>query len=61
MGRVFWNFQLEKALQEVIDISKGKGSWEDWERRWPKEVKEKAEREIQVFQMIGLVDRADKK
>lgn len=57
MGQIFWNFQLEKALREVLELAKGKGSWEDWERRWPDEVKKKAKREMQVFQWLGLLEQ----
>lgn len=57
MGKIFWNYEVEKALQEVLDIQKGKGTWEDWEERWSSEVKEKAEKEMKIFDMLGWMKR----
>ncbi|WP_124727117.1 hypothetical protein [Staphylospora marina] len=54
---VFQNFQVEKALREVLEIRKGKGTWEDWEKRWPNEVKEKANKEMKIFDLLGWIKR----
>jgi hypothetical protein len=54
---VFQNFQVEKALQEVLEIQKGKGTWEDWENRWPNEVKEMANKEMKIFDLLGWIKR----
>ncbi|MBA4495766.1 hypothetical protein ACFO25_11720 [Paenactinomyces guangxiensis] len=57
MGRIFRNYEVEKALQEVLDIQKGKGTWEDWENRWSQEVKEKASKEMKIFDLLGWIKR----
>lgn len=57
MGRLIKNFQLEKALQEVLEIQKGKGDWEEWEKRWSDEVREKAEKEMKIFALLGWLKR----
>ncbi|MBA4541362.1 MULTISPECIES: hypothetical protein [Thermoactinomyces] len=57
MGRLIKNFQLEKALQEVLEIQEGKGDWEEWEKRWSDEVREKAEKEMKIFALLGWLKR----
>jgi hypothetical protein len=57
LNRLIPNFQVEKALKEVLEIQKGNGSWDDWERRWPKDVKEKAEKEMNIFRLLGWLKR----
>ncbi|SEN35045.1 hypothetical protein [Lihuaxuella thermophila] len=57
MGRIFRNFEVEKALQEVLDIQEGKGTWEDWENRWSKEVKEQASKEMKIFDLLGWLKK----
>ena len=57
MGRIYWNFVLEKAIQEALEIQSGQGTWEEWESRWPKEVREQAKRELKIFDMLGWKKR----
>jgi hypothetical protein len=57
MGRLIKNFQLEKALQEVLEIQEGKWDWEEWEKRWSDEVREKAEKEMKIFALLGWLKR----
>jgi hypothetical protein len=57
LGGVFFNFEVEKALQEVLDIQEGKGTWEDWESRWPEKVKEDAGKEMQIFDLLGWLQK----
>jgi hypothetical protein len=57
LGGVFFNFEVEKALQEVLDIQEGKGTWEDWESRWPEKVKEDAGKEMQIFNLLGWLQK----
>ncbi|MBA4600834.1 hypothetical protein [Thermoactinomyces mirandus] len=57
MGKIFWNFALEKAIREALSIQKGQGTWEEWESRWPPEVREKAERELKIFTLLGWLKR----
>jgi hypothetical protein len=57
MESLIKNFQVEKALKEVLEIQQGKGSWEEWEGRWPQEVKEKAEEEMKIFALLGWLKR----
>ncbi|MGA9173069.1 MAG: hypothetical protein WBZ33_03695 [Thermoactinomyces sp.] len=57
MGRLIKNFQLEKALQEVLEIQEGKGDWEEWKNRWSDEVREKAEKEMKILALLGWLKR----
>ncbi|MGA8941425.1 MAG: hypothetical protein WB502_01710 [Thermoactinomyces sp.] len=57
MGTIFWDFAREKAIREAIKIKNGQGTWEDWENRWPSEVREQAERELKIFTMLGWMKR----
>lgn len=54
---IFSDFEAEKALKEVIDMRDGKGSWEEWENRWPASVKEKVENDIKIVELLGWVKR----
>lgn len=57
MGKIFRDFAREKAIQEALKIGNGQGTWEEWENRWPEEVREKAEKELKIFTLLGWMKR----
>ena len=57
VGKVFKNYEVEKALKEVLEIQQGKGSWDDWESRWSSDVKKKASKEMKIFNLLGWLKK----
>lgn len=51
------NYEVEKALKEVLEIQEGKGSWDDWESRWSSDVKKKASKEMKIFNLLGWLKK----